>query len=277
MHRTSHFLWNVLASLIAVVVVAYAADWLRADLQSGHTHPGYSKSSCVMQNSNCQSILWGTPAMRSPIPQALPSSWLRDTSLHHPLPAKSTLPRPLALFLQGESVPPPGESTEETGGGRKEIFLWVNFLIVVVGFWYLGKKYLEPFLQARAQAIREEMERSSNALHEAASRLSGVEDKLKRLGEEIDSLRSSALQESAAERARITEMAKAEANKIALAAEQEIAAAAKLARQELKAYAAELAIGLAEKKIQETISPEADKGIFRSFLKDLTSRPGGDA
>jgi F-type H+-transporting ATPase subunit b len=161
---------------------------------------------------------------------------------------------------------------EESGGTRKQIFKIVNFLIIVAAFWYLSKTTLGPFLRAREQAIREEMERSRRASEEASARLAVVEEKMKRLDEEIGALRSSAMQEAAAERARLEEMAKTDAQKIAQAAQQEIAAATKVARHDLKVYAAELAIGVAEKKIQASISPESEKGIFRSFLNDLTDR-----
>ena len=87
-------------------------------------------------------------------------------------------------------------------------------------------------------------------------------------------MRQSALQEAAAERARIDELARVEANKIVRAAEQEIAAAAKTARRELKVFTADLAVGLAEKRIRETISGDAEKRIFRSFVKDLGDDAG---
>jgi len=150
----------------------------------------------------------------------------------------------------------------------------VNFLLLAVGIGYLCKKFLGPFLQARAQAIREDMERSSRAVEESSKRLSVIEEKLKRLDDEIGSLRNAALREAEAERARIEEMGKADADKIASNAEQEIAAASKLARQELKTYAAELALGLAEKKIRDSISAGTEKIIFRTFLDDLSKGPG---
>jgi len=73
---------------------------------------------------------------------------------------------------------------------------------------------------------------------------------------------------------RIDEMARTEANTIVLAAEQEIAAAAKNARRDLKVFTADLAVGLAEKRIRETISGDAEKRIFRSFVKDLGDDAG---
>jgi F-type H+-transporting ATPase subunit b len=109
---------------------------------------------------------------------------------------------------------------------------------------------------------------------EASRRLSHIEEKLQRLDDAIQELRRAALQEAAAEQARMEELAQAEAGKIAQAAEQEIAVAAKAARRELQRYSAELAVGLAEKRIRERISPDAEKRILRSFVNDLTDHDG---
>ena len=245
MSRKAHLLWNIAASLIAVVLLATTAGRLKAYLlpspaQSEASQPAASDSAHPAQQ----------PATSS-------GGGAREGAPH-------------------EAESHGGEPHSESGSVRNEIILWVNFLLVAGGVWYLCKKFLGPFLHSRGQAIREDMERSSRALEEAARRLSGIEDKLKQLDVEIASLRSSALQEASAERARIEEMAQGDAHKIALAAEQEIVAAAKVARQELKVYAAELAIGMAEKKIQESISAQSEKGIFRSFIEDLSdsSRSG---
>ncbi len=151
----------------------------------------------------------------------------------------------------------------------EELFHWTNFILIVVAVGYMGKKFIAPFLAERAQAIRKDMEDSARARQEAAVRLAGVEKKLKQLDEEIASLRNSALQEAAADQARIVEQAKTDAGKIAANAQQEIAAATKIAIQELKAHTAELAVGLAEKKIRDSISPHAEKNIFRSFLESM--------
>jgi F0F1-type ATP synthase membrane subunit b/b' len=110
---------------------------------------------------------------------------------------------------------------------------------------------------------------SRETLQSATTRLSVVEQKLQKMDEEIASLRTAAMQEAAAERTRIDEMAKADAAKIAHNAEIEINAAAKMARLDLKKYASELAVELAEKRIQQGMSAESDRVIFRSFLDDL--------
>ncbi|MBI4461082.1 MAG: ATP synthase F0 subunit B [Acidobacteria bacterium] len=157
----------------------------------------------------------------------------------------------------------------EEHGILGEVAHWFNFVLIVGGIGYLGKKFAAPFFAQRSQAIREEMERSASAMAEASQRLSEIEDKLRRLDEEIQGLRRASLEEAAADRARLAEGTKAEAAKIVSAAEQEIAAAAKAARRELKIYTADLAVDLAQKRIQESITPAAEKRILHSFMEDL--------
>ena len=174
-----------------------------------------------------------------------------------------------------------GASAEHAAAGGEEehsfwdtLFHWVNFLMIGAGVWYLGKKFAVPLFSQRARGIQEEMERSAQAMKEATQRLGHIEEKLQRLDEEIRDLRRAAFQEAAAEQARMEELAQAEAGKIAQAAEQEIATAAKAARRELQRYSAELAVGLAEKRIRESISPDAEQRILRSFVKDLSDHDG---
>lgn len=167
-----------------------------------------------------------------------------------------------------------GEAKEHEASPWDTFFQWANFLLIGGGIWYLGKKYGEPLLSQRARAIQEDMERSARAVAEVSQRLTQIEEKLQRLDEEIQALHQTAFQEAAAEQARIEAMAQSEAGKIVQAAEQEIAATAKAARRELQRYTAELAVGLAEKRIRETISLEAEKRILRSFVNDLTDSAG---
>lgn len=177
----------------------------------------------------------------------------------------------------GESEEAAGEhgaAGEEEHGLLAEIFHWMNFILIGVGVWYLGKKIAGPLFAERTRAIQEHMHTSARAMKEASERLAGIEQKLQYLDEEIRDIRLTAQREAAAEQARMEELAQAEAGKIAQAAEQEIETAAKAARRELQKYSAELAIGLAEKRIRETISPDSEKRILRSFVSDLGNGGG---
>jgi F-type H+-transporting ATPase subunit b len=162
-----------------------------------------------------------------------------------------------------------GAAGEEEHGVLAEVFHWMNFILIAAGVWYLGKKIAGPLFAERTRAIQEHMRASARAMEEASKRLAGIELKLQNLNEEIRDIRLTAERAAAAEQARMEELAQTEAGKIAHAAEQEIETAAKAARRELQKYSAELAIGLAEKRIRDTISPDAEKRILRSFVSDL--------
>ena len=189
---------------------------------------------------------------------------------HPPATAQPAAPATGQESAAAEHAPAGGEGAEHEASALDTVFQWVNFVLIAAGIWYVGKRFGAPLLSQRAQAIREEMDRSARAVAEASERLSQIEGKLEHLDEELRQLRQAALQEAGAERARIEATAQSEADKVVQAAEQEIAAAAKAARRELQQYTAELAVGLAEKRIRETISLDSEKRIFRSFVSDLT-------
>jgi F0F1-type ATP synthase membrane subunit b/b' len=80
------------------------------------------------------------------------------------------------------------------------------------------------------------------------------------------------------EEARIQAAAEEDARKMVESAQQEIAAAAKSARRELTAYAADLAVGLAQTQIH--VDAATDQELVRRFAGELgvseASPPGKD-
>jgi F-type H+-transporting ATPase subunit b len=82
-------------------------------------------------------------------------------------------------------------------------------------------------------------------------------------------MRDTAEKEGAAEAARIQAAAQEDARKIVASAEQEIAAAAKAARRQLTAHAADLAVGLAQKQIR--VDAATDQALVRTFAGQLGS------
>src|SRR6202047_3550494 len=90
-----------------------------------------------------------------------------------------------------------------------------------------------------------------------------------KLDVEIGMMRDAAEKDAAAEEARIQATAQEEARKMVEAAQQEIAAGAKAARRELTAYAADLAVGLAQKRIR--VDAATDQALLRNFAAELGS------
>jgi F0F1-type ATP synthase membrane subunit b/b' len=105
--------------------------------------------------------------------------------------------------------------------------------------------------------------------NEAEARAAEVDRRLANLEAEIAALRAESGKEEEAEAGRFGRHTAAEIAKTQAQAEQEIAAAGKAARLELKRYCADLAVGLAEQKIRARMTPEAEDALVRGFIRDL--------
>ena len=146
-----------------------------------------------------------------------------------------------------------------------------NFLVVVGILGWAGFKFLPGMFRDRTAAIQRAMQEAQKASEEARRKLAEIESRLQKLDVEIGMMRDAAEKEGAAEEARIQAAAQHDARKIVATAEQEIAAAAKVARRQLTAYAADLAVGLAQKQIH--VDPATDQGLVRNFASQLTAAP----
>ena len=143
----------------------------------------------------------------------------------------------------------------------------LNFAIIGGLFGWALKKNLPGLFQSRTETIRKSMEEARRASEEANRRLGDIEGRLSRLGSDIAELKKKSEADAAAEEERIRLSAEEEGRKIVRSAEEEIEAAAKAARRDLKAYTAELAVSLAEKRIQ--IDPQTDQALMNTFVRQL--------
>jgi F-type H+-transporting ATPase subunit b len=155
----------------------------------------------------------------------------------------------------------------------------LNFGVIAIGIAWLSKKHLPGAFRNRTASIQKAMEEARKASEEANRRLAEIESRLSKLGSEIGNMQAAAQKEAATEEARIKTATEEEARKVVESAEQEIAAAAKTARRELTAYAADLAVALAKKQIH--VDAATDQGLVRSFADQLSKegnapRKGGN-
>jgi F-type H+-transporting ATPase subunit b len=86
-------------------------------------------------------------------------------------------------------------------------------------------------------------------------------------------MRETAEREAAAEEQRIRAAAEEDKRKIVESAEQEIEAAAKLARRELTSFVADLAVSLAETRI--SVDASTDQALVRNFADRLNDGKDG--
>ena len=166
-----------------------------------------------------------------------------------------------------------GNKAGEEGGAEDIWWRVVNFVIMAGGVGYLIVKNAGPFFTARSKKIREEIVQGEEARQEAERRAAEVDRRLANLEADIAGLRAVSEREAEHEFERMRQRTAAETAKIQAHAEQEIAAAGKTARAELKRYAAELAIGLAERKIRTRMNAETQDGLVASFVHELETPP----
>jgi F-type H+-transporting ATPase subunit b len=186
------------------------------------------------------------------------------------LAAGLTLPAP-PLFSQESAAEPSSQpKKEESFAEKHELALkWINFLILAGLLGYFIGKNAGPFFLARSAAIRKDMEESLAQSQEADRKAAEVERRLANLEADIEALRAESKLETKAETERMLRLTAAEVAKIEAHATQEIASAGKAARMELKQYAAELAIKLAEEKVRARMTPAAQDALVQGFVQNL--------
>ena len=172
-----------------------------------------------------------------------------------------------AQFKQSASVKWLAKVTGLSPSAAYWVSLVVNFVLVAALLVVFLKSPMATFFRERTAGIQKSMEEARRASEEAGRRLSEIEARLARLDGETAEMRATADREAGKDEEAARAAAEEAKVKIVQGAEQEIAAAARLARGELKSYAAELAVALAEKKIE--VSAATDRALVREFVDQL--------
>ena len=147
------------------------------------------------------------------------------------------------------------------------VFVVLNFAVIAVLLVVIMKSKLPAAFRARTQSIQEHITEGRKASEEARRRLADIESRLSKIDGEIAAMAAAADAETQREEARIHAAVEEDKRKIVEAAEQEITAAARQARTELRAYVSELAVALAEKRIE--VDAPMDQELVRAFVDQL--------
>ena len=151
------------------------------------------------------------------------------------------------------------------------LLLGINFAIIFFAIAIPLKRTMPKILHKRSQTLSQDLSSARQATADAQARMSAVEAKLAGLGEEIKKLSAQVEQESLEEEKRIKAALGEERARIVAAAEQEINMAVNQAKRGLRSFAADLAIGQAEKQI--ALTPETDRALIAEFVAGVA----GDA
>lgn len=145
-----------------------------------------------------------------------------------------------------------------------ELWKFVNLAVFIVGAIYLHQRFGKPIseaLRARGEGIKRELETAREEKQHALAKLAEVEARIQEMDREVLSIREHAEFEAEAERERIKIATQAEVNKLKQQAQREIESTAKAAVQELRDFASQQSVALAEEWIRRDLSTEDDTRI----------------
>lgn len=164
------------------------------------------------------------------------------------------------------------EEGEHAAGGitPELVFKWLNFALVFGAGGYFALPWLKKQFAGQREAIRAAIADARRAREESQARLREVEARLARLEQEVEGLRREAAENAVAEKLRIRETAQREAERILATARAEMDSVTRAARLELRAYAARLAVSLAEQQIRQRLTPQTHAALFQAFAGQLT-------
>ncbi len=161
-----------------------------------------------------------------------------------------------------------GDSTtqvEETSS----VWKWANFAILAIGLGYLMAKTLPPLFRSRTGEIQKGISEAQQMKMDAERRSAEMDARLNAIGEEIERFREQSAAEMQQEGERIGRETAAQIKRIELQAEAEIESAGKAVRRQLKDFAADLALGLAEERLRARIDSATESALVDDFVRSL--------
>jgi len=146
---------------------------------------------------------------------------------------------------------------------------WANFVILVVGLGYLLAKILPPLFKSRTEEIQKGIAEARVIKQDADKRAADVTARTATLGADIERFRVEAKAEMQQEGERLRQETAAQIARLEHQAQQEIEMSGKIARRELKSYAAKLSLDLAEQRVRERLDAKTEQGLVDAFIQDL--------
>jgi len=150
-----------------------------------------------------------------------------------------------------------------------EVWKFFNLLLFIGALVFLLRRPIGASLVARRDSIRQELMHAQEERKAALLKLEEVEARLAQLDAEVETVRAQAKRESAAERENIARSTAEETRRLREQAQREIESAGKVARQDLRRYAAEQSISLAEDLIRRDIRSDDDARLMNKYIGDL--------
>ena len=158
-----------------------------------------------------------------------------------------------------------------------ELWKFFNLLVLICVGLYLHRRFGRPIregLRSRGERIKRELMRAREERDQALAKLTEVEMRFAKLDAEVAKVKQKALGEAEAETERIRAATAEEIAKIRQQAKREIESAGKAARHELRRFAAQESVRLAEAILEREIGAEDDARLTSLSVQELGRRTG---
>jgi F-type H+-transporting ATPase subunit b len=165
-------------------------------------------------------------------------------------------------------------ASAEEGGGHTSVLAdllgkTLNFVLLFGGLAYVLRKPARAFLERAVESVRNTMAEASSSKEEAERELGSITTRLAGLSEEARKIQESGESRGQKDKSRILELAAREAEKLKAMAREEIEARAQASREELRRYAAELAVSQARSRIERRLTPELQARLIDESIDIL--------
>ncbi len=170
----------------------------------------------------------------------------------------------------------PALAEEGHGAGWATLgFQALNLGILLWAIVHFGRRPMQRALTQRADAVSKDVDEAQRLHADARAMLDDYEAKIGQLEAEARDLYETFRKEGEAEKARLIEEARADADRIRREAERTVAHEIARARHRLESEVAHLAIAAAEKAIVEKTTPADHRRLTADYLSRLEESSTG--
>jgi len=184
----------------------------------------------------------------------------------------------LILFLYSGVAAASGDSHEDGAEVLKQtIYQGLNLALLLGVLFYFGRKPISEFFATRRSGIKSELSEAADLLAEAEQRNAELQRRLVDLGSEVEGIREEAGRRAEDEAERILADARATAERIRRDAQAAVAQELRRAQSALRDEAADLALEIAARKLNEQVGDADRDRLVDEFILRVESNSGEGA
>lgn len=145
----------------------------------------------------------------------------------------------------------------------------VNFTVLFGGLFLILRKPIKNYIEERIKKEDLSIKKAKKSRSESEEKLNIALRRVDKLSEEVRNIKKEAKQDGKKQKERIVKSAREEAERLKDLSRQEIDSIYTSVMKEIKAYAAEITIDEAAKRIKQRMTPELQSAIIDKSIERL--------